>query len=237
MIQAKIESYNNHNIPIFIHDAKSKNIVIFCHGYRGNSIGPNRTFVKVAQKLESIGITSLRFDQYGCGNTDGDFFDSSFKDWIDTTKAIANDFLNKGNRVILFGQSMGASTVIAAGSEIQEITAVVAWVPDPNIEDFTFPECGYIEEGGQRVRADYWQQAHEAKVAEKLRDLKSPTLIIQCTDDEYVDEMNRKSIIENAQSNHTIINFEGYKHSSWSYNQSEDIINKSVDFIVKSFNI
>lgn len=236
MIEVKTESYNNHRIAVSHHDTKSKSIVIFCHGYRGTAVGPSRFFVRAAQKLEEAGISSVRFDQFGSGNSEGSFFDSSFDDWLATTKAIAENYLSKGYRVALFGQSMGGATVISVGSELTTLTAVVAWVPDPNVEEFKYPESGYIEEGGQRVQAAYWQQAHDAKVADKLVNLKAPTFVVQCTDDEYVDDANRKAISDNAQLHHEVTNLEGYSHSSWTYEQAEEIIAKSTEFIIASFN-
>ncbi|QQS19751.1 alpha/beta fold hydrolase [Candidatus Saccharibacteria bacterium] len=236
MIEVRTEEYNNHNIAVSHHDAKSKSIVIFCHGYRGTAVGPRCFFVRAAQKFEEAGISSIRFDQYGSGNSDGDFFNSNFDDWLATTKAIANNYLNKGYKVALFGQSMGGSTVISVGSELSELTAVVAWVPDPNIEEFIYPESGYIEEGGQRVQAAFWQQAHDARVADKLVRLKAPAFIVQCTDDEYVDTANRKAISDNAQPNHKVVDYVGYNHSSWTYDQAEEIITKSTDFVIELFN-
>jgi len=235
MIQTQTKDYNGHRIASAFHDAGGKNVVIFCHGYRGTSVGPNRFFVRVADKLAEQEISSLRFDQYGSGNSEGDFFNSSFNNWLATTKVIAQNYLEQGYKVALFGQSMGGATVIAVGSELPGLASLVAWVPDPNVEPFERPKKGFIEEGGQRVQALYWQEAHDAKVADKLAKLKAPSFIIQCTADEYVDEANRKVISDNAQSNHKVVNYEGYSHSSWSYDQAEEIINKSVGFIVSSF--
>lgn len=234
VIELKIEEFNGHKIATAFHDGGTKNIVIFCHGYRGTSVGPNRFFVRAADKLTAKGISSLRFDQYGSGNSEGDFFNSSFNDWVKTTKEISKSYLDRGFQVALFGQSMGGATVIAVGSEIPGLTAVVAWVPDPNVEDFNQPINGYIEEGGQRVQAAYWQEAHDAKVADKLASLKAPAFIVQCTADEYVNEANRKAVLDNAQSNHQVTDFEGYTHSNWTYDRAEEIINRSVDFIVSS---
>jgi esterase/lipase len=236
MIETRIEQYNNHQIAVAHHYANSKNIVIFCHGYRGSTVGPARFFVRTAQKLEKASISSFRFDQFGSGNSEGDFYDSSFNDWVATTKSIAQSYLSEGYKVCLFGQSMGAATVIAAGTEISGLSSVIAWVPDPNVEDFTYPEIGFMEECGQRVQALYWQQAYDAKIANKLADLDVPALIIQCTDDEYVDATNRKAISDNARPIHRVINYENYKHGNWTYDQSEEIISRSVDFIIQSFN-
>lgn len=229
------QELNGRRISTAFHDGGSKKIVIFCHGYRGSNIGPNRLFVRAARQLAEREISSLRFDQVGSGNSEGDFFDSSFTDWIETTKTIARYYSEQGYQVALFGQSMGGATVIAAGAELQNLSAIVAWVPDPNVEDFVSPENNIIEENGQTVQARFWQEAHDAKIADKLQLIKVPLYIVQCTADEYVNQQNRDAIAKNVQPNHKIDTFEGYSHGRWTYEQSKDIIERSVNFLVQNF--
>jgi esterase/lipase len=225
------QNYNNHRIATTFHDAGSKNIVIFCHGFRGTSIGPSRYFVKVARKLAENNISSLRFDQYCSGNSDGDFLDSSFADWVMTTKKIAQDYLDRGYKVALFGQSMGGAAVIATSAAIPELTATVAWVPDPNIDEFNPGADGFVEEGGQLVQNSFWQEAHDAKVSDKLAEINIPMYIVQCTADEFVDEANRNVIQENAQPNHQVDILDGFRHSQWTFEQSETVIARSVKYL------
>lgn len=225
---------NGHNIACANVDAGSKTIVIFCHGFRSSTIGPNRFFVRASRLLAEHSISSVRFDQYGSGNSEGDFVDSSFDDWMETTKVLAEEYLAKGYRVALFGQSMGGATVIGVGASLPKLSAIVSWVPDPNVEDFIPSESGIFEEGGQNVQCDFWQEAHDARIAEKLASVKAPTYIVQCSDDEFVSEENHKAIEDNARPHHTVEMFKGRKHSSWSYDDATDIIQKSVDFIVKA---
>lgn len=229
------QNFNGHRISTAFHDGGSKSIVIFCHGYRGTNVGPNRFFVTAARQLDKQGISSLRFDQYGSGNSEGDFFDSSFLDWIETTKAVAENYLKQGYKVALFGQSMGGAAVTAVGSELPNLFAIVAWSPDPNVEKFVTPKNEVIEESGQIVQARFWQEAHDAKIEDKISSIKTPMYIIQCTADEYVDEQNRNAIAKNAQPNHKVENFEGYSHSKWTFEQSKEIIDKSVSFLVECF--
>jgi alpha-beta hydrolase superfamily lysophospholipase len=226
---------NNHNIAYVFNDAGSKNLVIFCHGFRGTSIGPSRTFVRATRKLSKIGISSLRFDQYGCGNSDGDFKDSSFNDWIDTTSEIVKEYQAKGYRVALFGQSMGGSTVLIAGSQNKKVVSIVAWVPAAQVVNFTPPKSGFMEEAGQVVQSDFWKESHDANIIHYLREIDSPLYIVQCSDDEYITKEDHKAIIENVKQNHKIEMYEGYKHSTWTYDQANEIIDKSIEFIKKSF--
>lgn len=98
-----LETYNGHNIATYMCDVGTKNIVLFCHGYRGTAVGPNRFFVRAARALAEQGISSLRFDQYGSGNSAGDFFESRFDDWVETTRSIAKEYIDQGYQVSLFG--------------------------------------------------------------------------------------------------------------------------------------
>lgn len=211
-----------------------KNIVIFCHGYRSSSIGPNRFFVRAARKLAENSISSIRFDQYGSGNSAGDFIESSFNDWVETTKTLCYEYLDKGYRVCLFGQSMGGSTVIATSAQVSEVTAVVAWVPDGSISNSEDTDgLPYYEECGQRVGKRFWQEARNAKVAQVLSTVEKPVYIVQCSNDEYITKENQLAIIENARNNHTLEMYEEYPHSKWTYDQATAIIDKSVQFIVQ----
>src|SRR5664279_2866470 len=135
MENIKFIEVNKKKIASVINDTGSKNIVIFCHGFRGSKIGPNRFFVKVARELEKQNINSLRFDQYGSGDSEGDFVDSRFDDWVKTIEEIVNDYLSNGYKVSLLGQSMGGSAVLVAASHLgDKLESVVAWVPDPSVD-------------------------------------------------------------------------------------------------------
>jgi len=222
---------NNHNLATVYHDAGSKKIVIFCHGYRSSSIGPNRFFVKAARNLEKLGISSFRFDQFGSGNSEGDFMESSFNDWIKTTEILVNDYYKKDYKVALWGQSMGGSTVLEVVSDNAHVAAIISWVPDASIDEFVASSKGWEEEEGQRVSSNFWSEAHSINFANCLTKIKAPTYIVQCTNDEFVSEANRSAISNSAQLNHKVDVYKGYQHSKWTFEQAEEIINKGVDFL------
>jgi pimeloyl-ACP methyl ester carboxylesterase len=176
------------------------------------------------------GISSLRFDQYGSGDSDGDFVDSHFTDWISRISALARSQLDAGQRVALFGQSMGASAAICAAAGLP-VSALVAWVPDANIDDFTPGDDGFVEEGGQRVGNAYWEEAHNVDVPKHLRQLAAPCYLVFGTADEYVSAENRQALIDSSGPNVRVDVFDGYPHSSWTAEQADDIIDRSIAFL------
>lgn len=226
---------NGHLLSTCTLGSSSKRIVIFCHGFRSSSIGPNRFFVRAARKLADEGISSIRFDQYGSGNSEGDFLDSSFDDWVATIKSISKTYLDKDYEVSLFGQSMGGAATIVAASQLQNLSAVVSWVPDPSIDDYKEDGKSYYEECGERVGVQFWHEAHNADIPKALSSISAPTYIIQCENDEYVSKDNHQAIINHARSNHVLEMYEGYPHSRWTYGQATQIIEKSVRYLANNF--
>lgn len=218
------------SIACVAHEASTDATVLFCHGFRGERTGPNRTFVTAARRLARQGVASLRFDQAGSGDSEGDFLESRFTDWIATIRAITEELEAEGRRVALWGQSMGASAAICAAAHL-DVLAVVAWVPDANVDPFIPDPHGFVEEGGQRVRNVFWQEAHEADVAGALVRMTAPCFLLFGTADEYVSAENRGALIE-AVGHHDRVDVpQGWPHSSWTLDQADDAIERSIDFL------
>lgn len=235
MEQLQFATYNNHKLATVFHDGGGKKIVIFCHGFWGSLVGPGRHFVRAARQLAQQGVSSLRFDQYGSGNSEGDFKDSSFGDWVSTIKAVAESYIVQGYQVALFSQSMGGTAAIVAASKVPDLTSSVVWVPDPKINPPNPDPSGYDEGAGQIVQSSYWQEAHDSRAAEKLRLIKSPMYIIQCENDQYVTPENQAAIASNAQPQHEVIMLKGFSHGNWPHKEALKIVDTCVDFLVKSF--
>ncbi len=228
-------TFNGHRIATVFHDAGARDVVVFCHGFNGEKAGPSRFFVRAARMLAERGISSLRFDQYGCGDSAGDSTDRSFDDWIATTRVIAEHYLADGNRVALLGQSMGGAVAIAVASELPLLTALVAWMAGANVESFVPPAEEFEEEAGQLLRSSYWREAHDARIAERFERADMPTYLVFGTADWAVNEQNRRALIERVKPQHKVDVFEGYAHSAWTYEQATDIIQRSCGFLVSAF--
>ncbi|WP_432457558.1 alpha/beta hydrolase [Cellulomonas iranensis] len=218
------------SLAAVLHEGDDDRLVVFCHGFRGEKTGPNRTFVRAARALATHGIASLRFDQHGSGDSPGDFLDSRFTDWVDTIVALTREQQARGRRVALFGQSMGGSAVICAAARIS-VEALVAWVPDASTDVFVPDPAGYVEEGGQRVGNAFWEDAHAADVPARFREVDAPCHLVFGTADEYVSTANREALVTAAGPHDRVDVLEGFPHSAWTYEQAEGVIARSVGFL------
>jgi dienelactone hydrolase len=153
---------------------------------------------------------------------------------VATIRLLANEQMERGRRVALFGQSMGASAAICAAADLP-IEAVVAWVPDASTDDFSPDPRGFVEEGGQRVSNEFWREAHGAGIPEKLAGVSAPCYLVFGTADEYVSEQNRSALLSRMKPLDRSDVFDGYPHSAWTFEQAADIIERSTSFLVEQF--
>lgn len=205
-------------------------LVIFCHGFRGERTGPHRTFVRAARALASCGVSSLRFDQYGSGDSAGDFLESRFDDWIETVVALVEQAA--GRPVGLLGQSMGASAAICAAARTW-VAATVAWVPDPELGPYAPHSSGAMEEGGQLVADAFWQQACAADVVGSLRRGSAPSYLVFGTADEYVSPDDRTALSAATGPADRVDVLEGWPHSAWTAAQADLVIGRSTAFLAR----
>ncbi|HVZ12214.1 MAG TPA: alpha/beta hydrolase [Patescibacteria group bacterium] len=209
-------------------------IVIMSHGFRGTSIGPARTFVDFEQLLLKEGFSSLRFDQACSGNSEGDYINSSFNDWVNTTAYFAKKYLDKDYKVILLGQSMGATTAMIATSKEElrgKIPAIIVWVPDPKS---TFDKDANVvyEEGGQRYKGTFWQEARNANFFDCLDNYTGKIHLVYGENDKYISEELRNQVIDKVkQKGQSVMILAGQDHSSWDYDVVQPVYQEELNFL------
>jgi hypothetical protein len=84
--------------------------VIFVHAANSNRLGPHRMFVELAEKLNNLGISSLRFDMRGCGDSTGKASRNQIEPDIEDLMCAVEFFVSKYSirKIFLFGISRGA---------------------------------------------------------------------------------------------------------------------------------
>jgi alpha-beta hydrolase superfamily lysophospholipase len=82
---------------------------IFCHGFTGHRIGPGYLFVRLSRELQAAGVSSLRFDFRGSGESDGLFKDMTIdtmqSDLVSAVRLVRRQFAPAC--LLLLGHSLG----------------------------------------------------------------------------------------------------------------------------------
>jgi len=219
-------------------DPVQKRIVIMSHGFRGSSIGPARTFVDFSRFLNKNGFSTLRFDQPNSGNSEGDYIDSSFNEWVNTTSYLAKKYLDMGYKVALLGQSMGATTTVVATTKPEiknKIPCIILWVPDPK-STYSKDSNKIEEEGGQKYKNTFWQEAKDSDFFRCLNDYKGKIHLVYGENDKYISQELRDQVIKVVTEKGQFIRIlKGQDHSSWGYDFCQEIYKEELEILERPF--
>ncbi|KAL4296521.1 hypothetical protein GQ457_12G022380 [Hibiscus cannabinus] len=138
-----------------LHEAKSKEIVVLCHGFRSRK--DYNTMTNIAAALEKQGISVFRFDFAGNGESEGSFQYGNYYREADDLHAVIQHFSGE-NRVVsaILGHSKGGNVVLLYASKYQDIRMVInvsgrydlkRGIAERLGEDFmeTIKKVGYID--------------------------------------------------------------------------------------------
>ena len=124
-----IKSYDNKKLHARVLDNKSDTVAICFHGYRGNGV---RDFAGGIKLLNELGQNIILVDERGQGKsyshtmTFGIKEKDDVKTWVDYARCRFGSDIN----IILYGVSMGATTVcMASSADLGDIKAIVADSP------------------------------------------------------------------------------------------------------------
>jgi dipeptidyl aminopeptidase/acylaminoacyl peptidase len=105
--------------------------VLFCHGFTGHRIEAHCLFVKTARALALAGITSLRFDFRGSGESDGEFRDMTvsreIQDAAAALEVMASDRRVDPRRLGAVGLSLGGCVAACLAGREQRLRSVALW--------------------------------------------------------------------------------------------------------------
>lgn len=206
------------------------------HGFRGNSVGPARTFVDFERLLLLEGFSVLRFDQPCSGNSEGNYLDSSFNEWVKTISYFADKYFDLGYQVVLMGQSMGATaTMVTAGQKQfkNRVPCVILWVPDAKTDVQVDSEKTY-EEAGQKYKGRFWAEARDANFFGALDSYPGGIHLVYGEHDKYVSQKLREQTIEKVRAKgqlHTVL--PGQDHSPWDFDLAQQVYKEELAFLGK----
>ncbi|MCC8025583.1 MAG: alpha/beta fold hydrolase [Clostridium sp.] len=171
--------------------------VCFYHGFCVDRIGLMRLHELFARKCADNGIACVKFDFYGCGESDGDFSEMRYADEARQAKAIyrwagEQPWCDRDN-IFPVGHSMGGAIVSNIIPELNPRGAVM-WAPGNvvyyDISSRVHAVPGRYEEvydiGGLMMSREFLEQVRRIDIVEEARGYDREVLVIHGELDEKV---------------------------------------------------
>lgn len=184
--------------------------VLWLHGFGGSRVEARRLFVEGARRLAARGIASLRIDFRGCGESDGQFEDTSVGTMTADAQAalafLAHHEAIDADRLGILGFSLGA-TVAAQLAETPDAAAMALWspvvFPVPIFARLglyaAHPELarqGWIDGGGQKVGKEFMSELAALDPLGAMTRWQRPLYVLYGKEDMVATTENAEALLE-----------------------------------------
>lgn len=189
-------------------------IVVILHGFASHKVGTNRSYVLMGEALAKEGFGVLRFDFRGAGDSEGLTNEITISGLVsDALKAfefVTHDPRFDGERLSVFGSSLGGSIGILAASTFTKVKSLVVWAPVANgqlwYHDWLVqhpekalldPRTTPLSYRGVKVNPQFQAEFAHLDAAKSLRSLSNlPFLHMQSEEDPHVSLLHQKAFKE-----------------------------------------
>jgi pimeloyl-ACP methyl ester carboxylesterase len=171
--------------------------VVFFHGFTVDHIGLMRLHELWARRCVNEGFAIVRFDFYGCGESDGDFSEMRFPDEIEQAKEIyrwtkIQSFCDS-DKMFLSGHSLGGAIASVIAPELDPL-GLILWAPGNtayyDISGRTKAVPGeykeYYDVGGMYLAGEFLEQIRKYDIPKLASGYRKGTLIVHGEEDEKV---------------------------------------------------
>lgn len=180
--------------------------IIVCHGFAGQKTGRYRFYVVLAEELAKKGIAVLRFDFRGCGDSEGDFSDTTLSGQVeDALKALEflkNDPDIDPERLGICGRSLGGAVAVLTAKKFKSIKSLALFAPMFSADSWRkkwelFKDSKEaIVMDGQFVGKEFLKELFELRLNEDLKEsLAIPLLHIHAEKDTVVTSEHKEKYL------------------------------------------
>ncbi len=199
----------------------SSSVVILAHGYLSNK--KSRTNVELSKKLNKAGISTLAFDIYGHGESEGDIERLTITKAVDNVLAVYDFAKSRGyKRIGLSGSSFSGIVSLIAATK-REFSALSLKCPvfdskrlwdrrhgKKKIESWR--KKGYLVQFGKRWRYEAYEDASQYDMKRIASGITAPTLVIHGDKDRTVPISHAKDIINHVAGEKKLVIVKGADH-------------------------
>ncbi|CAA3017182.1 uncharacterized protein LOC111386412 isoform X1 [Olea europaea var. sylvestris] len=122
--QLKVLNKHGEKLVGLLHETGSMEIVVLCHGFRSSK--ETSTISSLAVALENEGISAVRFDFAGNGESEGSFQYGNYHREVEDLRSVIEYFTGVKRTIIaILGHSKGGNVVLLYASKYHDIHAVV----------------------------------------------------------------------------------------------------------------
>ncbi|MBW2710621.1 MAG: alpha/beta fold hydrolase [Deltaproteobacteria bacterium] len=208
-------------------------VVIGSHGLLSNSNSPKQ--LALAKACNAHGIAFFRFDHRGCGQSEGDFKEvtSLAARCNDLISAIKTIQLRKdtGDRISLFGSSMGGAVCISATAYF-DIDSLVTFASPVRTASIT--ESQAKSDDADSMDSTFDRKALQWDISDRLKNLHH-ILIVHGDSDQIVPVSNAFEIYEKAGNPKKMIIQKNGDHRMSNEIHQEDFVIKAALWFQKCF--
>lgn len=197
---------------------------LFAHGFTLGKESP--AAARVSKQLAREGIGTLRFDNLGIGESEGDWGDGSFTVKVQDTVRAAAFMAERGTPVdLLVGHSWGGAAAIAAACDIPGLRALatIAAPVDPSHVERQYDSVldRVLRDGAHEwfvggrtlvLKRAFVENVRQAHLRDRISEVDVPLLVAHSPTDSTVDISNAAEIFQEARHPRNFISLEGADH-------------------------
>ncbi|MFH1105790.1 MAG: alpha/beta fold hydrolase [Candidatus Aenigmatarchaeota archaeon] len=220
--------------------------IIICHGFMSDKNGESSQALQ--KELNKRNISTLRFDFYGHGESDGAFEDVTVTEAADDALNAIAYLKNKGYKIGLVGTSFGGIAAIVAASKSKDLFVLCLRCPVSGYWDKELHKGGEagIKEWKKQGYEEYYDlegKAHKLNYSfiedfsknngyEAAEKIKTPTIIVHGDADEVVPVAQSKRLAKVIKASRLEI-IKGADHNFSRESDFKESISLVAEFIMK----
>ena len=103
--------------------------VVLCQAIGHEYIHSHRALFQLAVHLAHMGFTTLRFDYFGCGDSEGNFEEACLEAWVDDVVTAVEELQIRSGiaEVCLVGFRIGAALALKSAVRLKAVKTLVLW--------------------------------------------------------------------------------------------------------------
>lgn len=177
-------------------NGEARPTVIFSHGFTVDGAESHRMFLEVADQYNELNITTINFDYYGAGYSDGDYSQFSLSgavrdlgcviDWAKQQPEV------EPTKIVVHGQSLGTAVATIVGSCRSDVNGFVLWNLSADLprryramlgeEVFTQGHT-WVRDKGYMIRREFMEDIEQYDILAYYNSWRWPTLFVSSGDD------------------------------------------------------